>query len=450
MSLLITQLATEIMLTRFCMTSLIGSGLLSVLSAQNDLAMSLFEFQRLLRTGLDDELVKIMSDETNRGANSLHQSGRESNPGKGSHVRRRSTVRDNVGDFYSAANNNPSSFDFVWNELTQHAQNVVRTISRGERGSLTVTDNPNEAHSFPFLICIRGLREHFSESGSVDDVLAVFDKQNCDMSTISSSLTETCLIVTTTALKVQQVLELYEGDFNLITLPMLDIAKIHFGTIDEVSSRGWSVPFRAPHDDEMNKKSYLKNETEELYNWERIIEVKFVPGLGGMKEEAQLLAVVNVMMGDIQDMGEVGWLRSLGKYAADKYLIHESLTAVPSMSDIFSVTSSLRGINANNGNARIKFWQDSFRNGIEAEHACSEMFTTLFVKPRSGYYGYDLVLNPSDGPPPQEYDSSSSNPACVISLIAGLSIHPYVQSVKANFPIYHGWHVARELDSVKQ
>lgn len=440
------------MLTRFCISSLIASGLLSVISAQSDLAMSLSEFQRLLRTGLDNELVKIISDETHRRANTLHPSSQETNPSKRSHVRRRTAVQSEHGDFYSDANNNPSSSDFVWNELTQHAQNVVRTISRGKRGSLTVTDNPNEAHSFPFLICKRGRRDHSSDSSYVDDILAMFDKQHGESSIITtSSRTETCLIVTTTALKVQQVSEIYEESaFNLIALPMLDIAKIRYGTIDEVSSQGWSVPFRAPHDDEMSNKSSLKNETEELYNWERIIEVEFVPGLGGMKEEAQLLAVVNMMMGDIQDMGEVGWLRSLGKDAADKYLIHESLTGVPSMSDIFSLTSSLRGINGNNGNLRIKFWQESFRSGIEAEHACSEMFTTLFVKPRPGYYGYDLVLNPSDGPPPQEYDSSASNSACVVSLIAGLSVHPYVQSVKANFPIYHGWHVAQELDSVKQ
>ncbi len=51
-------------------------------------------------------------------------------------------------------------------------------------------------------------------------------------------------------------------------------------------------------------------------------------------------------MGDIQDMGEVGWLRSLGKDAAEKYFIHESLTEVPSMLDIFSLTLSLHaGVN---------------------------------------------------------------------------------------------------------
>jgi len=196
----------------------------------------------------------------------------------------------------------------------------------------------------------------------------------------------------------------------------------------------------------------MKNETEAMNEWERMIVVDFVPGLGGMKEEAQLLDVVNKMMGDIQDMGEVGWLKSMGEEEAEQFLVDESLLDVPALSDMFSLTSPLRSININDKqsvgkNSRIIFWQDSFKKGIESEHACSEMFSTLFVKPRAGYYSYDLVLNPHDGPPPKDYESSAANPACVTSLIAALSTHPYVLSVKANFPIYHGWHVAQKLDS---
>ncbi|KAL3794725.1 hypothetical protein ACHAW5_003734 [Stephanodiscus triporus] len=181
-----------------------------------------------------------------------------------------------------------------------------------------------------------------------------------------------------------------------------------------------------------------------MNEWERVLSVNFVPGLGGMKEEAQLLDVVNKMMGDIQDMGEVGWLRSMRKDEAEQFLIDASLigflhylTCSPDL-----ITAYFRNMH-DNDNARIKFWHDSLKDGIESEHACSEMFSTLFVKPRSGYNGYDLILNPTDGPPPKNYESSSSNPACVTSLIAALSTHPYVLSVKAYFPIYHGWHVAQ-------
>ncbi len=118
-----------------------------------------------------------------------------------------------------------------------------------------------------------------------------------------------------------------------------------------------------------------------------------------------------------------------------------SFTGVLSIADIFSITSSLHGIiSNNNGNACM------FRNGIKAKHACSEMLSTFFVKPLPGYFGYDVALNPSDGSPADEYNSSASNKACVISLIAGLSVHLYVLSVKSNFPIYYQWHVAQMID----
>lgn len=429
--------------------TLIVGGLLSFGSAENGPAMSLSEFQSLLRTGLDNELVKIIADKT-PSANTVNPSGLERKPDTRYHVRRRRTIiQDSLHEHDLETYNNPSSSDFVWNELVHHAQNMARTISRGRHGGLAITDNPNEAHPFPYVVCAHGRKDNSSDSSSIDDMLAIFDKQYGEASLISSSHTETCLILTTTALNVQKVLGGYERRYSFVALPLLDIAKVHYGTIDEVSSQGWSVPFWAP-DDQLNDESYSKNATEALDNWERVIEVNFGPGLGGMKEESQLLSLVNEMMGDIQDMGEVGWLRSLDKDAAEKYLIHESLTCVPAISDAFSLTSSLHAINENNSNARITFWQDSFRNGIEAEHACSEMFSTLFVKPKAGYYGYDVVLNPNDGPPPQEYQSSASNPACVMSLIAGLSVHPYVLSVKANFPIYHGCHVAQKLDSARQ
>jgi len=268
---------------------------------------------------------------------------------------------------------------------------------------------------------------------------------------VSASHDETCVILTTTAPKAHQVVDNQEaiendGSESLVAVPLLDIAKIHAGTIAEVSSNGWSVPY---NEHAAQKVSNNMNETEAINQWERMIVVDFAPGLGGMKEESELLAVVNNMMGDIQDMGEVGWLRSMEQEDAEEYYVDESLVGVPALSDMFSLTSSLSSINdvQRNGNARVEFWHDSMKNGIESEHACNEMFSTLFVKPRAGYYGYDLVLNPSDGPPPQEYESSASNPACVTSLIAALSAHPYVLSVKANFPVYHGWDVAQKLDS---
>ncbi len=45
------------------------------------------------------------------------------------------------------------------------------------------------------------------------------------------------------------------------------------------------MPFHATRNDKSKDRSYFKNDTEEMLHWEWIIEVAFVPGLGGMKEE---------------------------------------------------------------------------------------------------------------------------------------------------------------------
>ncbi|KAL7529701.1 hypothetical protein ACHAXR_003105 [Thalassiosira sp. AJA248-18] len=433
-------------------TSIIISFTLGVISFASageggDAALNLSEFQRVLRTGLDSELAKI-ADESQRIAQKRAELLNRSDI----HIKRRSNVRRRTTnqDIYeeqgslisSQSSTNPSFSEHVWNDLVEHAWNTARTIKRDGDKGLSVTSNPEDAHPCPFLICIRGRKLHNVDSeSSVQDIITLFDKQYEESLLVSSSHNETCLILTTTALKTHKVMESYRGSQSLVAVPLLDITKIHAGTIDEVSSHGWSVPFNEQPD---QMQSNNMNETEAINHWERMIVVDFVPGLGGMKEEAELLDVVNHMMNDIQDMGEVGWLRSMGKETAEEYIIDESLVGVPALSDMFSLTTSLRSIN---NNPRIEFWHDSLKNGIESEHACSNMFSTLFVKPRAGYYGYDLVLNPSDGPPPEEYESSASNPACVTSLLAALSTHPYVLSVKANFPIYHGWSVAKKIDS---
>ena len=406
--------------------------------------LRLSDFQKLLRSGLDRELNAIVAE----SQDSEQPDQRDIHNKRRSNMRRRTVDQERSNEYQDSSSSGTSDLaEQMWDNLLQHAWNTAQTIKRDKRKGLSVTPYPEEVHEFPFLVCMRGRRYHSNledDDGGVQDIMRLFDKQYEELLLVSSSYDETCLILTTPARKVHQVTESYQGSQTLVSIPLLDITKIQAGTIEEVSSEGWAVPFN-----ENQIESNNMNETEAINQWERVIVVDFVPGLGGMKEESELLDVVNSMMSDVQDMGEVGWLRSMKKEDAEEYLVDESLIGVPGLSDMFSLTSFHDVDNKlNNNNARIRFWRNSLRNGIESEHACSEMFSTLFVKPRAGYYGYDIVLNPRDGPPSAEYESSASNPACVISLIAALSTHPHVLSVKANFPIYHGWTVAQKLDSV--
>jgi hypothetical protein len=253
---------------------------------------------------------------------------------------------------------------------------------------------------------------------------------------LKSTPNETCAILTLATSDAQIGVDNFKNQYNrtndiIITLPLVDMMKIHSGTVDEVSNLGWTVPYVHPSNRGVSHSvGQSSNRTEKMEQWERVLIVDFVPGLGGMKEESELLEVVNTIMSDIQDMGEAGWWQRLNDQERQAYEVDESLTFVPTISEMFSLTAStmLNGDGTidkyrQHPNSRISFWKEAFEHGIESEHACGEMFSTLFVKARSGYYSYDLILNPIDGPPPNDYDSSASNPACVASLIAGLSIH---------------------------
>eukprot|EP00804_Cyclotella_cryptica_P018748 CCRYP_007229-RA/>CCRYP_007229-RA protein AED:0.39 eAED:0.39 QI:430/1/1/1/1/1/2/42/458 len=428
--------------------------------------LPLVDFQRLLRTDLDNELAKILHDaptrkETHLPDNVSIHSKQHSN------IRKRSIHwNENIKNSFTSSSysNNVSgsssyAIDRVWSNLVKHAWHTAETVHRSALGSFTKTSNSEEdTIPCPFLVCtmeIPGHDRHTTSTTSNDyqKIIASFNKGYEESLLVKSAHNETCAILTLTAVDARHSVESYKGDHNIVLIPLVDVMKIHSGTIDEVSSLGWSVPYVNNSMKELsNTRGRSMNATEMLHQWERLIIVDFVPGLGGMREEAELLKVVNTMMGDIQDMGEVGWLGRLDDAERRAYQIDESLTLVPALSEMFSLTASLGGDDDSDGNdpnSRIMFWKEALQNGIESEHSCSEMFSTLFVKPRAGYYSFDVILNPADGPPPNDYESSASNPACVTSLIAGLSLHPYVLSVKSNFPIYHGYYIAQKIDSYK-
>ena len=227
----------------------------------------------------------------------------------------------------------------------------------------------------------------------------------------------------------------------------------------------------------------------------RILTVHLVPGLN-INEESDLLDVVEQIMQDIQQMSEVGWLlRQEQEYYTQtqgqlkpwqqEHLIEQSLVGVPSLFDMFSLTSTTKKYhppssfqesspssssssssskststkNEKKKNDRLEFWDSALANGLESTHACASLFTTLYIQTRltspspsssstsTLYDVFDIVLNPNDGPPSTDYESSSSNVHCVLSLLVGLSVHTRIMSVTSNLPEYHGWSVANTLEN---
>lgn len=308
-----------------------------------------------------------------------------------------------------------------------------------------LTSEIREASPCPFLICTQQT-DPAADVSSYEHTLGAFNKTSDESILVSSAQNQTCAIIMATAYQVREVVSSEE---DLQAIPLVDAVKIHTGTADEVSSHGWAVPYGSRSADDENEFQPRMNETEMIHQWERILEVDFSPGIGGMKDEAILLDVVNHMMEDIQDMGQAGWALREKRDEMDD-IDRASAYLIPTISSVFSLTatSGHQTNNHPNHKSRLDFWKNAIETGLETEHICSEMFNTLFVKPRKGYFGFDLVLNPQDGPPPVDFDSSASNPACVTSLVAALSTHPHVLSVKANFPMYYGWHVAHKIGTI--
>ena len=397
-------------------------------------SVSLKDFQRVLRSSLENELEKIADEKvsTAKETTSIHAKSkflmrkRASIQIKEEDVRKTRAL-SNIVHVYTSED--------LWDDIVQHTWKVADTMKRDNCLSRTI--HADETFPVPFLVC--GERK---QGGLADfnDIVASFNKLEEEALLVSSSHERTCLVLSTQSTQAREVIDSFEG--SLVATPLPDVTKIHSGTIDEVLSIGWSVPFRHESESEMKK----SNATKSMNHWERILVVDFAPNLGGMKEESEMLDVVNIIMNDVQDMGEVGWYQKMNEEEKQMYSIDENTADIPSLSDVFSLTSITNTLSENQ---RIRFWREVFKKGIESKHVCSSMFSTLFVKPRSGHYSFELVLNPVDGPPSSDYESSASNPNCVASLIAALSVHPYVLAVKANFPIYHGWNVAQLMDSVK-
>lgn len=394
-------------------------------------SLSLEDFQTVLRSNIDNELDKISDEKvsTVQETTNIHVKSRTL-------MRRRSSIQStNEDPLKTKQSDHAYTQQDIWGNIVQHAWKVADTTKRDEGDNLARASYADTTLPIPFLVC-----GHEDNGGIVDfnDIVASFNTLEEKALLISSSNERTCLILSAQSTQAREVIDSFEG--SLIAIPLPDVTKIHSGTIDEVLSKGWSVPFR------QESETTKSNATALMNHWERVIVVDFAPNIGGMKEESDLLDVVNIIMSDLQDLGEVGWYQKMDEDEKQKYSLDDSTIDIPSLSDLFSLTAIT---NATSENPRVRFWREVFKNGIESSHVCSSMFSTLFVKASNGHYSFELVLNPRDGPPSQEYESSASNPNCVASLIAALSVHPYVLSVKANFPTYHGWNVAQFMDSAK-
>lgn len=431
-------------------------------------------FQRVLHTSLDKELELIA------------MSGRKTEVISERHPVNLSQLQEFATKPYSIRRRGISSLstaskayspEQIWIHLLNHAWRSAESITRidnNEPSSLTLipyehrsSSSPYDQHSCPFLLC--------SNSGADASSFFEEDDQSFLRRITIISGGNYCVVLTATSNWARQAMEL---NHDIIAQPLVDVMKIASGTIESVTSPAWRVPFQDLSNSVPQESSMMSNTNSSedsiaiLQNhWERTLTIDLVPGLE-VHEEDDIWKLVGTIIHDIQSMSEVGWLMRQPPNNNDdredqdwqeQYLMDHSLVGVPSLSEMFSLTTSScikthhhqdkhhYHNEPSNKNDRLAFWDASLANGLESQHACTSLFATLFVDPHdnSKYNSrFTLVLNPIDAPPSDGYDdSSASNVDCVISLIAGLAVHPLVMSVKSNVPVYTGWSLAHSLDS---
>ena len=467
---------------------------------------SLYNIQRIIRTSLDDELTLIAAAAVNNGiVNSAEVSSYSSDASNNgpcldcapamnkeappSAQPMTKTLKGNIrgggggvnnmkrsrtaSSSSSAPNNNITSTEQVWLNLMDHAWSTAdffcshNTDEDQEEGSSSSIELRHKL--CPFLIC--------SSSGIGQDVsLLLDDYVYLPIIEYPSDDDDdkNCVVLQTTPSRARTIISEKDQE-ALVVQPLLDVMKIHPNTIDMVTSPGWKVPF-IHEDDYHSVSSSPHNASEASKHWERTLTVHLVAGLD-LDSESKSISTLEDIINDIQDMSEVGWLKrqddpTMFKPWQEEHLVQQGLVGVPALSDMFSLTSLLPHTNSpskdypvdNNitknqpqedstntkkkskSNDRVAFWDTILSNGLESSHACTSLFSTLYVEPRlkdGAYYNvFDIILNPKDGAHSKDYASSASNVDCVTSFLVGLSVHPYVMSVESNVPKYYGWSVA--------
>ena len=307
-------------------------------AAASDGMLSLHEFQSLLRTSVDDELERIVGNQvndnnavqqekcfdcspvTNNQEHYKEKSMPSSRPatvltktlkkkssttnnnnsirggGGGSSLRsnRTAVVDTTTGattttSSSSSKNNNSkkssSESEYIWESLMEHAWRVADTsCSEDSEESSSSFQKNNNNNLCPFLLC---------SSSTTQDIKSILLESKHHVGSSQQQQQETmmmiashpslnndngnCVVMQTTTKWARRFITSNSDnqDYDdIMVQPLLDIMKVHPGTIDIITSSGWKVPFRHTSDNndyDVQSSATLPlqhNASETIQNWE--------------------------------------------------------------------------------------------------------------------------------------------------------------------------------------
>ena len=190
--------------------------------------LSLHDFRGMLRTGLDEELNLIAAGQDRRGASSSPPRPRP--PARRGNVRRRDAPRR------PAAGSPRARREVARSRPLHRAWNAAESISRGAGGAPSLSGGAEDRPSrrglpCPFLLCSAG-----GESAS-----SLLERFDASLPWTPSGRGAKCVVFSATADRARQAMA---SNGDLVAQPLVDVMKIHPGTMDSVTSQAWRVPFR--------------------------------------------------------------------------------------------------------------------------------------------------------------------------------------------------------------
>ena len=252
--------------------------------SRNGGLLSLYEFQRLLRTSLDEELELIVGKEESESSSkpcldcapAMNQDQMPSSRPilstkalkptnfRGSGSRSSTpTVADTTAPSSSSLNSKSSS-ELIWTSLIDHAWGSSDFFCSEDR------EVSMQHETCPFLVC---------SSRDTQNVESLFEPIDDDDFIVHNN-NRNCVVMQTTPKWARRFISNSDNQDGIILQPLLDIMKVHPGTIDIVTSPGWKVPFQDVND----VPSPMHNTTETIHNWERIL----TPSVAKTMENSEL------------------------------------------------------------------------------------------------------------------------------------------------------------------
>lgn len=381
--------------------------------------IALTSFQEMLYSEINDEIERFIgtSSPNIRKRSTADSSDLLSDPRTDA---RRSLHVDNLN----------KAENMMWDAVVEHgwfmAESSKKYFYRNsdhpsyQSRNLQLEENVDPSNFHPFLACI----ESSSKSSAFQRLEPMLKRSQAlfdDVIIVRNDPEKTCCFVSMEYEVARNILKKPSNDDTdelFYLTPMTDVMKIQQGTLANIYTDSWSMQTK-----------------------QRVVMVGLSAG-HRLLDKSGVKQIAQDVVADVRSLG-------CGTETKSRKLKQESLSNVKSVSEMFSLTSSIpkgEGRRLRRSSKGTHQWKRALQSGLEASHGCHVMFKNLNINAHPDNRGFEIVLNPSKKQNTQvishndgienghiecaDEECSALNKHCVASLIMALSTHPLVISVE--------------------